>query len=62
MINDRVIGILSVQSKDLLSDDVPAITVFANQMAVTYHKSLLMKELAQNLNKLKVYEIKKLRV
>jgi PAS domain S-box-containing protein len=43
-IGDEVIGLLSVQSKDLTEDDVPAITAFAHQAAAAWRRALLFEE------------------
>jgi signal transduction histidine kinase len=49
---DRVIGILSVQSEDLGSDDIPAVTAFANQMAMAWRKNRLVEDLKESLDEL----------
>jgi PAS domain S-box-containing protein len=49
VVNDRVIGMLSVQSPELTEDDVPLITAFALQMAAAWHKARLLQDLEQNL-------------
>jgi two-component system cell cycle sensor histidine kinase/response regulator CckA len=49
---DRVIGMLSVQSEDLGSDDIPAVTAFANQMATAWRKTRLVEDLKQSLDEL----------
>ncbi|MBN1933285.1 MAG: response regulator [Anaerolineae bacterium] len=51
-IQDRVIGLLSVQSSSLQPGDVPTITAFANQVAAAWHKADLMNELQNNLREL----------
>ncbi|MBN1348474.1 response regulator [candidate division KSB1 bacterium] len=52
-IEEKVIGVLSVQSNEISQDDIPAITAFANQMAVTWHKCRLMQDLENSLSRLK---------
>lgn len=52
-IQDRVIGLLSVQSGSLQPGDIPTITAFANQVAVAWHKADLMNELQNNLRELR---------
>ncbi len=49
---DRVIGMLSVQSEDLSPDDIPAVTAFANQMATAWRKMRLVEDLKQSLTEL----------
>jgi PAS domain S-box-containing protein len=44
IVNDRVIGLLSVQSDDLTKNDIPAITAFAHHMAATWHKAQLFEQ------------------
>ena len=52
-VEDKVIGVLSVQSDDLTEDDVPAITAFAHQMAAAWRKAQLMQDLQNTLEELK---------
>jgi PAS domain S-box-containing protein len=52
MPEDRIIGVLSVQSNDLSPDDIPAVTAFANQMATARRKTRLVEELRESLNEL----------
>jgi signal transduction histidine kinase len=52
IVEDEVIGVLSVQSGDLTEADVPAITAFAHQMAATWHKASLMQDLQRSLEEL----------
>jgi PAS domain S-box-containing protein len=52
MPEDRVIGMLSVQSEDLGSEDIPAVTAFANQMAMAWRKTRLLRDLRQSLKEL----------
>ncbi len=40
---DRLLGLLSVQSETLSEDDIPAITAFANQIAAQWHKAELLE-------------------
>jgi signal transduction histidine kinase len=49
---DRVVGMLSVQSADLSPDDAPAVTAFANQMATTWRKTRLVEDLKESLDEL----------
>jgi PAS domain S-box-containing protein/putative nucleotidyltransferase with HDIG domain len=53
IVEDKVIGVLSVQSDDLTEDDIPAITAFANQMAAAWRKARLMQELKRSLAEVK---------
>jgi PAS domain S-box-containing protein len=53
LVENEVIGVLSVQSDDLTEDDVPAITAFAHQMAAAWHKAQLMQDLQNSLEQLK---------
>jgi PAS domain S-box-containing protein len=49
---DRVIGMLSVQSEDLEAEDISAVTAFANQMASAWRKSRLVEDLEDSLQEL----------
>ena len=49
IVEDEVIGLLSVQSKDLLKDDIAAITAFAHQMAAAWHKAQLFEQAQQEI-------------
>jgi signal transduction histidine kinase len=51
---DRVIGMLSVQSDDLAAQDIPAVTAFANQMATAWRKTKLVEDLRESLEELQV--------
>ncbi len=44
VVDNEVIGLLTVQSDDLLESDVPAITAFSNQMAATWRKAQLYEQ------------------
>jgi len=50
---ERLIGMLSVQSEDLGPDDIPAVTAFANQMASAWRKMRLVEDLKQSLDELR---------
>jgi PAS domain S-box-containing protein len=47
IVEDEVIGLLSVQSDDLLESDAPAITAFAHQMAAAWRQSQLFEQAQQ---------------
>ncbi len=49
---DRVMGMLSVQSDNLGPDDIPAVTAFANQMATAWQKTRLVEDLRESLDEL----------
>jgi two-component system cell cycle sensor histidine kinase/response regulator CckA len=53
IIEDRVSGLLSVQSDDLTAEDIPAITAFAHQMAAAWRKTQLLQDLERSLEELK---------
>jgi signal transduction histidine kinase/FixJ family two-component response regulator len=53
IVEDEVIGLLSVQSDDLIEDDMPAITAFAHQMAAVWRKAKLLQDLERSLEELK---------
>ncbi len=53
IVEDKVIGVLSVGSDNLTESDVSAITAFAHQMAATWRKARLMEDLERNLAKRK---------
>ncbi|MBN2551209.1 MAG: GAF domain-containing protein [Spirochaetales bacterium] len=52
VLEDRVLGMLSVQSRDLGSDDIPTVTAFANQMAMAWRKAKLVEDLRESLEEL----------
>lgn len=52
-VEDKVIGLLSVQSDVLTKNDVPAITAFAHQMSAALRKARLMQDLEKSLQDLK---------
>ncbi len=58
IVEDKVIGVLSVQSDDLTENDVPAITAFAHQMAAAWRKGTLMQKLERSLTERKRAESK----
>ncbi|MBN1136895.1 MAG: response regulator [Anaerolineae bacterium] len=53
ILEDKTVGLLSVQSDDLTEDDMPAITAFAHQMAAAWRKARLMHDLETSLEELK---------
>ncbi|MCG2768269.1 MAG: PAS domain S-box protein, partial [Anaerolineae bacterium] len=53
MVESEAIGMLSVQSNSLTERDLPAITTFAHQMAVAWHKTKLLQDLKGSLEELK---------
>jgi two-component system cell cycle sensor histidine kinase/response regulator CckA len=53
IVDDRAIGLLSVQSDDLVEEDIPAITAFAHQLAAAWRKAQLMQDLEDSLEELK---------
>lgn len=52
IVENKVIGVLAVQSNELTDADVPAITAFANQMAAAWHKAQLVVDLRESLQHL----------
>jgi PAS domain S-box-containing protein len=44
IVEDEVIGLLSVQSDDLTENDLPAVTAFAHQMAAAWRKVQLLEQ------------------
>jgi PAS domain S-box-containing protein len=56
IVEDEVIGLLSVQSGDLLESDVPAITAFAHQMAAAWRQSQLFEQARQEVAARKLVE------
>ncbi len=50
---EDVTGVLAVQSSDLATSDVPAITAFANQLAAAWKRATLMEELSGSLRELR---------
>lgn len=57
IIDDQVIGMLSVFSDDLSEDDLPSIKAFTNQMAAAWRKSRLMQDLVANMQQLKETQV-----
>lgn len=53
VIEDEVIGVLSVHSGDLSDADMPAITAFAHQLAAAWRRTRLMQDLERSLEDLK---------
>jgi two-component system cell cycle sensor histidine kinase/response regulator CckA len=53
VVENRGVGLLSVQSDDLTEDDVPAITAFAHQVAAAWRKAQLLQDLEESLEELK---------
>lgn len=53
IVDDQVIGLLSVQSDDLVEEDIPAITAFAHQLGAAWRKAQLMQDLERSLEELK---------
>jgi len=47
IVEDEVVGMLAVQSEDLLESDVPTITAFAHQMAAAWRKAQLFEQAQQ---------------
>jgi len=46
--DDRVFGIFSVQSEDLIESDIPAVTIFAYQLAGAWQKGELIEKIRQD--------------
>jgi PAS domain S-box-containing protein len=53
IVEDQVIGLLTVQSDDLTEEDAPAIGAFAHQMAAGWRKAQLLQDLENSLDELK---------
>jgi len=53
IVEDKVIGVLSVESDDLTDGDEPAITAFAHQMGAAWGKANLLRHLQDSLEELK---------
>jgi signal transduction histidine kinase/CheY-like chemotaxis protein len=51
---DRVMGFLTVRSADLAEEAVPALRVFASQVAAAWRKAQLVRDLEESLRQLKV--------
>jgi PAS domain S-box-containing protein len=56
VIEDEVIGAFSVQSDDLVEEDVPAVIAFAHQMAAAWRKAQLLEDLEKELSERKRVE------
>jgi len=57
IVDEEVIGVLSVQSDELTADDMPAATVFAHQMAAALRKAKLVQDLQRSLEELKLTQV-----
>ncbi len=53
IVEDEIIGLLSVQSDELTEDDLPVITAFAHQMAATWRKAQLFEQAQQEITERK---------
>ncbi len=49
VIDDEFMGILSVQSNDFIESDIPTITIFAHQLAGSWHKGELIERIQQDI-------------
>ena len=49
IVEDRMMGMLSVQANDLTVDEIPAVTAFAHQVAAAWHKAYLLQNLEESL-------------
>ena len=61
IVEDEVIGVLSVQSGDLTRADMPAITAFAHQVAAAWRRTRLMQDLERSLEELRKTQSKLLK-
>ncbi len=50
VVEEQVIGVFAVQSKNLNREDTPAVTAFANQLAAAWVKAKLTAKLQQTMN------------
>ncbi len=55
---DEIIGLLSVQSNELIEDDIPFITAFAHQVASSWQKAQLFQQAQHEIAERKQTEIK----
>jgi signal transduction histidine kinase len=53
LVEGEIMGIFSVQADDLRGEDAPAITAFAHQLAVTWRRVDLLRDLEYSLEELK---------
>lgn len=44
MVEDNLVGVLSIQAEDLRKDDIPAMTAFANQVAAAWRRAQLFEQ------------------
>jgi PAS domain S-box-containing protein len=54
--DDVVFGMFSVQAEDILESDIPAVTMFANQLAGAWHKGELIEEIQKDFKERKKAE------
>ncbi|MFC1996352.1 GAF domain-containing protein [Chloroflexota bacterium] len=47
---DEIVGLLSVQSKELVEEDIPLITIFAHQVASSWQKAKLLQQAQWEIN------------
>ncbi|MFC2031519.1 PAS domain S-box protein, partial [Chloroflexota bacterium] len=52
IVEDRVVGLLVVQSEDMVEDDTPIITALAHQMSAAWWKTRLLQDLEESLEAL----------
>jgi two-component system cell cycle sensor histidine kinase/response regulator CckA len=53
---ERIVGLLSVQSNTLGPEDIPAITAFAHQLSANWRKARLMQDLEKSLSEMKAMQ------
>jgi PAS domain S-box-containing protein len=53
---DKVFGAFYVQAEDLIESDIPAVTIFANQLAGAWNKGELIEKIQNDMTKLTITE------
>jgi PAS domain S-box-containing protein len=57
IVDDRVFGTFSVQASDLLESDIPAVTVFAHQLAGAWYKGELIEKVQRDIKEREYAEL-----
>lgn len=56
VVDKKIIGTFSVQAEDLTESDIPAVTIFAHQLAGAWHKAKLIEDAEKELRERKLAE------
>ncbi|MCJ7739616.1 MAG: PAS domain S-box protein, partial [Anaerolineae bacterium] len=56
VVDGAVVGIIAVASQNLIPEDIPAVTAFANQMSGAWYRTVLMQDLEIKISELQAAE------